>query len=479
MHPVLDRQLKRADLGQGRPPADGAVWAALLDAIGRTYEQADQDRYLLERSLSLSSAEMGDLHAQLAAERDFINTVLCSLVEGVCALDNAGAVLLINPAARRLFRISDEEAVEGKPLSSFVNASTADGSDLSDILSDTDRVRRSSGQEPRLIINGEANDFITFTISPLGPGADGVVLTLRDVTEAKRLESERNELNRRLVEISRQAGMAEVASDVLHNVGNVLNSVNTSVSVTHQAVKSSHCGAVARLAELLSNNRERLAEFLTEDPAGSKIPEYLAHLGGHLGEERERVLSELDALRKSVDHIREIIAAQQSYAKIGGVREPEDMAAMTEEAIRVVATSLSRHAVEIIRDFQPTPPVLVERNQVLQVLVNLLTNAKQSVTETHGDRRRTITVRIETADDNAVQVRISDTGCGIPRENLTRIFAHGFTTRRSGHGFGLHSAANAAKAMGGSLNAASEGVDRGACFTLRIPIGPPQMEKAA
>ncbi len=478
MPTILDRQLKRAGLTAQSLPADLEAWSGFLRSIGQTYEQADQDRYLLERSLSLSSAEMSELHSQLAAERDSINTVICSLVEGVCAIDSSGVVLFINPAARRLLRVSDDSSIQGMRLEEFVHARTPDGRSLTEALA-TAEGDATAGEERRLIVADDESEFITFTVSPLGREVSGVVLTLRDVTKDKRLEKERSDLNRRLIEVSRQAGMAEVASNVLHNVGNVLNSVNISASLVHDTVKASRCAAISRIGVLLDENRHRLGEFLTQDPAGAKIPEYIAQLGGLLEGERDRALSELVSLRNSVDHIREIVAAQQSYAKVGGTRELEDLAALAEEAIRVVEASMARHGVRIIREFQPTPPLLVERNQVLQVLVNILANAKQAIVDKQGDGPREITIQIGPGDEGAAVARIIDSGCGIPPENLTRIFSHGFTTRPAGHGFGLHSAAIAAKAMGGSLTAESAGVGLGACFIFRIPTNCSSSDKAA
>jgi len=153
------------------------------------------------------------------------------------------------------------------------------------------------------------------------------------------------------------------------------------------------------------------------------------------------------------------------------------MAVIVGEAIRVLEPGLVRHGVAIVRDFEPAPPVRIERRQALQAIVNLLSNAKEAVRDLPAPDRR-ITVRIAPAGA-FVRTRILDGGCGIPAENLTRIFLHGFTTRADGHGFGLHSAANAAKAMGGSLAAASDGVGRGAAFTLDIPAADAAPRRAA
>ena len=120
------------------------------------------------------------------------------------------------------------------------------------------------------------------------------------------------------------------------------------------------------------------------------------------------------------------------------------------------------------------PQVQVEKQKVLQILVNLMRNARDALVESgrqgpaidlaHPNRRR--------SDEKKVVIEVIDNGVGIEEENLTKIFSHGFTTKRHGHGFGLHSSANAAKEMGGNLTAHSDGPGRGAVFTLELPFMP-------
>jgi signal transduction histidine kinase len=114
--------------------------------------------------------------------------------------------------------------------------------------------------------------------------------------------------------------------------------------------------------------------------------------------------------------------------------------------------------------------VAVEKSKVLQILINLVRNAQHACDASNRDERR-VTLRLLAAADR-IQVSVSDNGVGIAKENLTRIFNHGFTTKKDGHGFGLHSGALAAQEMGGSLNVASAGVGQGATFTLEFPIQP-------
>ena len=117
----------------------------------------------------------------------------------------------------------------------------------------------------------------------------------------------------------------------------------------------------------------------------------------------------------------------------------------------------------------------VDKHKVLQILVNLISNAKYALSDSDAKERQ-LTIAISrqpsraSSDDGFAEVSITDNGIGIARENLIRIFGHGFTTKKNGHGFGLHSGALAAKEMGGSLSVQSAGPGKGATFTLSLPL---------
>jgi signal transduction histidine kinase/HAMP domain-containing protein len=292
----------------------------------------------------------------------------------------------------------------------------------------------------------------------------------RDITAQKRAEEELESANRKLVETSRAAGMAEVATGVLHNVGNVLNSVNVSATLVGEAVRGSKAVNLRKLSTLLSEHRGNLAEFLGNDDRGRMVEPYLATLADDLEKERASVIAELDHLRKNIDHIKDIVAMQQSYAKTSGVVEVISIPDLLEDAIRMNAGSLARHEVSLVRHYDARPVVTVDKHKVLQILVNVIRNAKYACDEAGRPDKR-IEVRVAKTE-TGVAISISDNGVGIPAGNLTRIFNHGFTTRATGHGFGLHSGALAAREMGGSLEALSEGPGKGATFVLNLPSKP-------
>jgi signal transduction histidine kinase len=276
-------------------------------------------------------------------------------------------------------------------------------------------------------------------------------------------------LHRKLLSLSRQAGMAEVATGVLHNVGNVLNSVNVSASLVHDLLRKAKVASLEKAALLIEDHRADLGNYLQNDPKGKLIPDLLTQLASRLRSEQKDMLRELDLLIKHIQHIKSIVAMQQSYAKVAGVFEPIAPAALVEDALEMNAEAFVRHAVQIHREFEDVPRVVVDRHKVLQILTNLLRNAKYAVGQNAPSDKR-LTVRIRRSSQEKAEIIVADNGVGIASDNLSKIFSHGYTTKKDGHGFGLHSAALAAKEMGGALHAHSDGMGKGAAFTLELVV---------
>src|SRR5690606_4245895 len=211
-----------------------------------------------------------------------------------------------------------------------------------------------------------------------------------------------------------------------------------------------------------------LPGFMARDPRAAKIPDYLAALAAQLAGEREAMLKELEELRGHLDHIKETVTMQQTYARRCGVVEEVAVVDLVEDALRMNSGALTRHRVAVQRDFLDTPRITTDKHKVLQILVNLLRNAKHACDESSAPEKL-VRIRIEQVLDE-VWISVIDNGVGIDPEVMPRLFTHGFTTRKSGHGFGLHGAALAATELGGSLTAHSEGVGRGATFRLCLPL---------
>jgi signal transduction histidine kinase len=283
-------------------------------------------------------------------------------------------------------------------------------------------------------------------------------------------QAELQEAHQAFARASRQAGMAEVASNVLHNIGNVLNSVNVSANLFEERIRASRGSGLARVAAMLEEQGEQLGSFVTTDERGKRLPTYLAQLSSQLLADREAALKELASLIQSIEHIKDIVRMQQSYATHGGVLESVTVTDLVNDSVRLNAEAFSRHGVTLACEFEAVPAITVDKHRVLQILVNLIRNAKYAC-EDSGRSDKRVTIRVSPCA-LGVCIAVIDNGVGIPSENMTRIFSHGFTTRAGGHGFGLHSAALAAQELKGSLRVASDGPGCGATFTLELPLTP-------
>jgi signal transduction histidine kinase len=292
----------------------------------------------------------------------------------------------------------------------------------------------------------------------------------------QRVEERTEELrsvHQRLMQVARQAGMAEVATNVLHNVGNVLNSVYTSAQVARERLGGLRLENVGRAATMLEGRQAELGPFFTQDQRGRSFVPYLSRLGQNLLDERESIRLLLEDVGRYTEHIGDIVKLQQSYARTPRLHEPVGLAELVEDALRINSAALSRHQVKVERDMADLAPVMTDKHKVLMILINLVSNAKYALDAVPESERR-LTVRLRPPAGDSLRVQVIDNGVGIAPELLTRIFQYGFTTREEGHGFGLHSCALAAQELGGSLTAHSEGPGKGATFTLELPYKPVQ-----
>ena len=295
---------------------------------------------------------------------------------------------------------------------------------------------------------------------------DGVLF---DITERVEAENENRKLQAELLDASRQAGMAEVATGVLHNVGNILNSVNVSANVIQSIFSNTGLNSLEKLNGLLSQHESSFESFVTQDKRGGKIPDFINKVTSALRYERNRVDGEFNELLMNVEHINEIINVQQSVAKMGGVKQEIDARELVHSALSVNKPAMEKSHIRFESQIDDSVPAFVsDKHRVLQILINLIKNAKDALEE-HNVEDPQIDVRVTTENDRVV-FSVSDNGIGIANENLDQIFRHGFTTKANGHGFGLHSCANAATELGGNLSVSSEGLGKGAQFKLQIPI---------
>jgi C4-dicarboxylate-specific signal transduction histidine kinase len=298
----------------------------------------------------------------------------------------------------------------------------------------------------------------------------------REIGVRMQAEKELEATHQKLLDAARRAGMAEIATGVLHNVGNVLNSINVSATLVLDRMRQSKLDELLRATNLLKQHSGDLGIFITDDANGKHLPNFLNLVAQCLRDEHAAIAKELDLLTEKVIHVKTIVMTQQSYAGVSGLIEAVDLPTTLEDALKLNLASFEREQISVTKQYQNFPKLRLDKQKVLQIMVNLIKNAREALCESVTQANRQIIIRTLRSSEQTLQIQIRDNGVGIAQHNLTRIFSHGFTTKKTGHGFGLHSCANAAIEMSGSLSVHSDGPGKGATFTLEIPYlpaGPP------
>jgi C4-dicarboxylate-specific signal transduction histidine kinase len=455
------RSLQRAEAGRAR---DEREIRRLNGELEQKVAQLQQTRAQLERRVAERTEE-------LARSLCVLHATLNSSADGILSLLFADGAITCNEQFRELWAIPPgliERGASGE-LIAFIAPQTRAPERFVALVQQ--HIAHPELEAVDVIELRDGRIFERYSRPQRIDGKPvGVVANYRDVSARTRAEQELRAVHSELQGAARLAGMAEIATNVLHNVGNVLNSVNVSAGLVGARLRDSKLKGLARAAALLEQHAGDLGAFLTGDARGKLLPAYLRELAQALEDEHAAMAEELRALSASVDHIKEIVAIQQSFAGPRRLLEPIRIDALLDDALRMNAGALTRHKVEVLRPAGALPALPLDRNRMLQILVNLIGNAKQALGEAAHAR---ITLDAVLLDGPLLRVTVADNGEGIAPENLARIFAHGFTTRADGHGFGLHGSVLAAREMGGSLTVRSDGRGRGATFTLDVPVEAP------
>jgi len=270
------------------------------------------------------------------------------------------------------------------------------------------------------------------------------------------------ELNKVISEVSRSAGMAEIANGVLHNVGNVLNSVNITSSMIREKLSNTGTKNLFKLVDMIEENNNNLGDFISNDEKGKQIPVFLKLFADKQKKQEAILFSELDSLDKNIHHIKNIITMQQSYSGGYGVSEHVNMADIIEDAIKISMSNILNYNIKIVKNLEDVPELNLDRHKVLQVVINLVSNARQALIESDKENKEINVFLTEVC--NVVSVEVKDTGVGISNDDIQKLFQYGFTRRKNGHGFGLHHSALIAKDLGGEITVNSEGLGKGASF---------------
>ncbi|MCA9419682.1 MAG: PAS domain S-box protein [Nitrospira sp.] len=403
---------------------------------------------------------------ELAASRYYVDNILRSMADSLLVINADMTIGAVNPSLLNLLGYQEHELIGESPGLIF-GEEFSQGAIIENLLLQGSV----SGVESSFLTH--EGQKITISVSgsmmqDLQGQFQGLVCVAQDITERKRMEDEKLQLHEQLVETSRQLGMAEVATDILHNVGNVLNSINVSIGVITDLLKTSMVGDVGRISQLLDKHREDLGTYLSQNPKGKQVPGYLAKLSGQLMEEKRVALLELDRLRENAGHAQQCVAAQQDLAKPSGMTEPVCVGEVVDEALAVNRGMLEENKIEVIQEFQEVPQLIVDKHQLLQILVDLIRNACQAM-DSVSPRSLIVRIKLIIGPPDSICLEVQDCGCGIHYDDLTKIFGQGYSTKHGGRGLSLHHGALMAKNMGGTLRAQSGGVGQGATFFLDLP----------
>ncbi len=401
---------------------------------------------------------------------DRANAVTATAAEGIFTLDEKGKILSFNKAAQNIFQYEIHRII-GRHVSTIVPSyfGDCDSTNVNDCsLLVPDQVT-CSGLELKAKHNDGTKFPIELSVSVMDRGVFTVIV--RDITRRKENEEKVKKLNNQLVEASRHAGMAEIASGVLHNIGNVLTIVNVSATDALNKTRACRVSGLSKTADLINEHSGDLAAFFGSDPRGQQMPTYLTKLATELEQKQSRLGDDLESLLKHVEHVKEIINLQQAYARGGSAVQTISIEELVEDAVGMNADRLEKYSVEVVREYSHSTDITIDKHKALQILVNLIRNATDAMADNNGRDRR-LTIAIERVAKDALEIAVGDTGTGISSEHINRIFQHGFTTKKDGHGFGLHGSANAVKEMGGKLAVESDGRGLGATFRLSLPLKP-------
>ncbi len=411
-------------------------------------------------------AELATARDELATSKVYVNNVIRSMADSLLVIDANLTIGSVNPSLLSLLGYQEDELLgqspglifgeefsQGSIIENLLMQGSVSGIESSFLTSDGQLIPISvSGS----MMRDEEGQF------------QGLVCVAQDITERKRMEEEKLQLHEQLLETSRQLGMAEVASDVLHNIGNVLNSINVSIGVVADLIKKSMVGDVGRISQLFNKHQDDLGVFFSTSPKGKQIPAYLEKLSGQLVEEQRTAIAELERLRENAHHAQQCVASQQDLAKVTGITEPVSVVELMEEAVAANQELFETLDIHVIREFQDIPLLIIDKRQVLEVMVDVIRNACQAMASV-STKQLVVRAKLIPGPPDSVCLEIQDSGCGIASDDLVKIFGQGKTTEEGVRSMSLHNGALLAKNLGGALRAHSQGVGQGATFSLELP----------
>ncbi len=395
--------------------------------------------------------------------------IISTMQEGLLLLDKNGRIIDSNEAFCTMVGIEKNE-LTNLPFERFLNQDTRskvfpeNGFTDWEISNQQLELTNPQGQKLTLNISGSA-------IHNYRRGKAGFILAITDFTEFENAREKLKEQQQQMANMAHQAGMAEIASNIMHNIGNVLNSIHVSSEHISSILNRSKINELAQINQLLKANKEALALFLTRDSKGKLIPEYFNQVADTLEQDHRELEKESERMVQKINLIGEAIELQQGQSRPGSFYESVMIGGFLEDILKIMRPGFSKNGVTVSvkNNLEESMVIDIPKNKMFNVLLNIIKNAYESVKENDTDNRL-IDINIFSPKPEFIQFDISDNGSGIAPENLESLFNFGFTTKKRGNGFGLHYCANAMQEMGGFISAKSDGLNKGALFSITIPV---------
>lgn len=460
IHKLLKRQLSRTEFSIDELPKDLGKWQEFLSHINKTYQENDQDRYLLERSMEISSKEMMLLNEKLENAQHIGH--LC-----YWQYDGNSDYIFGSNELYNIFNLNPLKPVfTYKEFLQFIHEDDQENFQHLMHRSLFDKVNF----ECEIRIKNRENDYGWYrVIAHYQDQVNQLTGIIIDINQDKKTEAKIKELNQKLLITARRAGMSEVATTILHNIGNILNSSNISLNVLKEDMSQPYYDKLFKVVNMIRENLHDLATYITHDSKGKLIPEYLIALSELIENNHHKNQMEMESIERDLQHIQDIVSTQQSIGGKSSLPEKIFIPDLIDTALQMSSKPSQDKFIKIEIKSIESIDIIADKSKLLQILVNLIQNAKDAVLKNLNVKEKKIEFIVDGKEPQKVDIQIIDNGIGISPEQLERIFSFGFTTKENGHGFGLHSSALSAQDMGGSLRAESAGIGKGAKFILTLP----------
>lgn len=468
LHSLLVRQLNKLSLSELSCPENIVLWHSFLERVDKSYKEADQDRILSERSQEIASKEMKSLFDRLQESQK-----IAQLGSWYFSKDKK---LLY--WSEETFKIFNRDFNLGYPSfdEAFGYVYPEDKAQCENFVKLGLEQEKEFEHDFRIVIDNQPH-WVHSRGKPKFDNATGKCVglsgTIVSIDKQKKVDEAIGRLNKQLVATARRAGMAEVATSVLHNIGNIMNSVNVSANALMDKLNNTKFSGLNEISRLIKEHQQDINKFITEDPKGKGCIEYIEKIPDFWETRKAMFLQELNEINGNIKNIKDIIGAQQVLSGSVGTYEETNVCEIIQESIKLHKDNFAKGNINFVFECSDQILFVTDRIKFLQILVNLIKNAYEAVMEDNVENKNK-SIKITVVENNGANicVKVSDNGVGVRKENLEKIFSHGFTTKKGGHGFGLHSSALSAYELGGSLTVESEGEYKGCTFTLLVPQKP-------